>query len=298
MTVLFPTALPTAGWATTRGSRRVAADAAAVRTSPSTPAFNAPTSPNTPALNAPTAAGSAAPGPTAPSPSAPSPTAFAAAVADGIGDTEAAASAARFAAAEAVDAAWRAGASEAMEDVRRGLHLTTHPTNPLGIPLPRPTAETSPLPSAATLPQPPARDAGRDLTPRADTTLVVASGTTHHWSVAWVGDCRAYFLGDTDPATLLTTDHTIGRYLRDRGVPANPRLDLVVTTTARKGGHGVVHGSGPGRLVLLTNGVHRATDQATITHLARTTTDPAEAARALVALTQDDNAAAVVVDLR
>ncbi|NUT91432.1 MAG: hypothetical protein HOY78_05320 [Saccharothrix sp.] len=283
MTVLFPTALPTAGWATARGSRRVAADAAAVRTSPT----------------------------------ASSPTAFAAAVADGIGDTESAASAARFAAAEAVDSAWRAGASEAMEDVRRGLHLSTQPTNPLGVPLPRP--ETLPLPTTATLPPTPAHDIRRHLTPQptdptptpaetppapstrpGDTTLVVAAGTTHQWCVAWVGDCRAYFLptSDSPTATLLTTDHTIGRYLRDRGVTANPRLDLVVTTTARKGGHGLVRGSGPGRLVLLTNGVHRATDQATITHLARTTTDPAEAARALVALADEDNAAAVVVDLR
>jgi protein phosphatase len=270
MTVLFPTALPTAGWATARGARRVAADAAAVRTSP---------------------------------------TAFAAAVADGIGDTEAAASAARFAAAEAVDAAWRAGASEAMEDVRRGLHLSTQPTNPLGVPLPRP--ETRPLPTAATLPQPPPHDIRRALTPQpgdptpappSDTTLAVASGTTTRWCVAWVGDCRACFLPESEsgptPATLLTADHTIGQYLRERGVTANPRLDLVVTTTARKGGHGVVHGSGPGRLVLLTNGVHRATDQAAITHLARATTDPAEAARALVALADEDNAAAVVVDLR
>ncbi|MEJ2858386.1 MULTISPECIES: protein phosphatase 2C domain-containing protein [unclassified Saccharothrix] len=259
MTVLFPTALPTAGWATARGARRVAADAAAVRTSST----------------------------------AASPIAFAAAVADGIGDTEAAASAARFAVAEAVDAAWRAGVSEAMEDVRRALHVTALPTSPFAVPLPRPAAEN--------LPQTPAHDTGRPRAPQqdlGDTTLVVASGTTQHWSVAWVGDCRAYYLPDAGSTALLTTDHTIGQYLRDRGVPVNPRLDLVVTTTARKGGHSVVHGSGPGRLVLLTNGIHRTTDQAAITRLTRSTTDPAEAARALVAVAREDNAAAVVVDLR
>ncbi|WP_309111097.1 protein phosphatase 2C domain-containing protein [Saccharothrix sp.] len=258
MTVLPNTALPTAGWATARGARRVAADAAAVRTSP---------------------------------------TAFAAAVADGIGDTGAAASAARFAVAEAVDAAWRAGVleaagvSEAMEDVRRGLHESGLSTHPLDVPLPRPAGES--------LPQPPAPDVRRaHATGSGDTTLVVAAGGVPQWFVAWVGDCRAYFLPENGPATLLTTDHTVGRYLRDRGVDANPRLDLVVTTTARKGGHGVARGAGPGRLVLLTNGVHRATDEATVTRLARSATDPAEAARALVDVAVEDNAAAVVVDLR
>lgn len=256
MTVLPPTALPTAGWATARGARRVAADAAAVRTATA------------------------------------SPLAFAAAVADGIGDTEAAATAARLAAAEAVDAAWRSGVSEAMEEVRRGLHEAELPTHPIDVPLPRPAGDS--------LAQPPAPDVGRARTPRrsGDTTLVVAAGTAHQWSVAWVGDCRAYFLPENGPATLLTTDHTIGRYLRDRGVEANPRMDLVVTTTARKGGHGVVRGAGPGRLVLLTNGVHRCADHTAVARLARGAADPAEAARALVAVAAEDNAAAVVVDVR
>ncbi|GAA0223235.1 hypothetical protein GCM10010492_21750 [Saccharothrix mutabilis subsp. mutabilis] len=258
----------------------MAADAAAVRTAPAAWA------------DAARAAAATSPFPNATTRTTSCPVAFAVAVADGIGDTEAAATAARFAAAEAVDAAWRVGVSEAMEEVRRALHEAELATHPIALPLPRPARDS--------LAQPPAPDVGRAHTPKhsGDTTLAVAAGTAHQWSVAWVGDCRAYFLPDHGPATLLTTDHTIGRYLRDRGIEANPRMDLVVTTTARKGGHGVVRGAGPGRLVLLTNGVHRTTDHQAVTRLALSAADPAEAARALVAVAAEDNAAAVVVDVR
>lgn len=141
-----------------------------------------------------------------------------------------------------------------------------------------------------------------------DTTFAVAAGDAERgWSVAWVGDCRAYFVPPSPdtagPALPATADHTIGRYLRDRGVPAAPALDRVLTTTARKGEPGAAAGPpGPGRLVLVTNGVHHVLDAHAIARIARSVADPARAAGALVTAALDaggaDNAAAAVADLR
>ncbi|MEU6153294.1 protein phosphatase 2C domain-containing protein [Actinosynnema sp. NPDC047251] len=256
--------VPTTGWATAQGRRRVAADAATARTA--------------------TATGR-----------------FAIAVADGIGDIPEAVQAARLAVEVAADEAWGADVMGVPPAVRHALDRAT-PTVPISR---LPDEATAVIPSRVARPAPPS-DARSG-----DTTYVVAAGDRHHgWSVTWVGDCRAYFVPlvpDTPaghgPAVLLTADHTIGQYLRERGVNANPSLDRVVTTTARKGVPGYAAGPpGAGRLVLLTNGVHHQLDAEDIARIAASVGDPAEAARLLVAAALDsggtDNAAAAVADLR
>ncbi len=284
MTVLDHTVhdLPTTGWATARGGRRVPADTAAARTSPGR---------------------------------------FAIAVADGVGDTPEAVLAARLAVDAALDEAWAADVTGVPPAVR---HTLDSPTPPIAVPATRPAPDdTATRPGAE---PPTAADATKPTTTTSadpntftpadgtrvgDTTYAVAAGDARRgWSVVWVGDCRAYFVPlvpDTPaghgPALPLTTDHTIGQYLRDRDVRANPSFDRVVTTTARKGVPGITAGPpGAGRLVLLTNGVHHHVDPDMVAHIARTVPDPAAAAAALVAAAYEaggtDNAAAAVADLR
>ncbi|MBB5957952.1 serine/threonine protein phosphatase PrpC [Saccharothrix tamanrassetensis] len=292
MTVLDHVArpnLPTTGWATARGHRRVAADTAAARTSGDR---------------------------------------FAIAVADGIGDTPKSAAAARLVADGAVDAAWRTGVTGVVTAVRRALDQGTadHPTRPI---TGNPEDSTTVVPASRTPDDDPTLTLPADKTAEAaDDTVVVTAGRTsrtalgdatfvvaagdvaHGWSVTWVGDCRAYFVPlvpDTPagpaPAVPLTSDHTIGQYLRQRGVQASPNLDRVVASTARKGDPGSAYAPpGAGRLVLVTNGVHHLLDAHAIGRIARTVTDPAEAAGALVTAALDaggtDNAAAAIADLR
>ncbi|WP_433259807.1 hypothetical protein ACQPZF_21590 [Actinosynnema sp. CS-041913] len=296
--------LPTTGWATAQGRRREPADAAAARTS----------------------AGR-----------------FAIAVSDGIGDTPKAALAARRAVDTAIDTAWRSGVAEAPPAIRRTLDHTaaTAPIAVPTVRLPpddtttalrtAPVDQTSQAATTTTQRQaaltttqhqaaptgttqhqaaPTGTTPDRLPTPAGDTTFAVAAGDARGWAVAWVGDCRAYLVppapdasAGPDPAILLTADHTIGHYLRERGVQAHPGLDRVVTTTARKGDPALTHGpTAEGRLVLVTNGVHHHLDAHTIADITRTVADPAEAASALVAAALraggTDNAAAAVADLR
>ncbi|MBW4718381.1 PP2C family protein-serine/threonine phosphatase [Saccharothrix obliqua] len=268
MTALDHAVRRTTGWATARGHRRVPADAAAARTS----------------------AGR-----------------FAIAVADGVGDTAEAALAAQLAVTAAVDEAWAADTAGAPPAVRHALSGDA-PTIPVGR---SPDDGTPAIPTRRSHdgPAPPPRDIepgdGTGDLHTGDTTFAVAAGDAEHgWTVTWVGDCRAYFVPDTAAApVLLTADHTLGQYLRDRDVRAHPGMDHVVTTTARKGVPGFATGpAGAGRLVLLTNGVHHHLDAAAIARVAREVADPATAARVLVdaaiAAGGSDNAAATVADVR
>ncbi|MEU5692953.1 hypothetical protein [Actinosynnema sp. NPDC020468] len=288
--------VPGSGWARSRGPRRVNADAAAARTSAS---------------------------------------AFAVAVADGIGDSTQSAEVARLVADHAVASAWRRGARAAVDDVRHVLTagLPTAPVPRIGESRTVPNTpewpeedldahhdahfdaeftETALRPvTVATPPTPAPRDFAGHPVPGNDfarepvvgnAVFAVASGDARGWSVAWVGDCRAYFVPEHGPAVPLTHDHTMGQYLRDRGVHTGRNLDHVVTTTAREGDPGFVLGPrGRGRLALVTDGLHRVLSTDTIGHVVRTTTDPAAAAGALIAAAAAagtrDNACAVVVDL-
>ncbi|GAA3883187.1 hypothetical protein GCM10022243_54790 [Saccharothrix violaceirubra] len=276
MTVLDHRA-PSTGWATARNARRYRADAAAVRTSPH---------------------------------------AFAAAVADGIGDTPRAAEAARRFAEVALDAAWLHGPTAGIMAARRAAS-SPHPDEPALTAL-APARHAEPGPHRATTPGhdgPPLRlhrpaphlrpvpnrpAASPDDRPPGNAVLVVATGDHRGWSVAWAGDARAYLVTDGD-AIPLTTDHTVGRYFRDRGADPGPRLDHVVTSTVRSGAIGTTHGRSTGRLVLVTDGVHRVLDAATLGRVTRAVADPADAAGALLdaarAAGTTDDCAAVVLDL-
>ena len=138
-----------------------------------------------------------------------------------------------------------------------------------------------------------------------DAALVVALGPRpgeRWWTVAWVGDCRAY---RRDGAVLrqITRDHTVGAHLRGFGIAARPALDHVLTTSVRtvgKGEVGVVTVAAPDGLLLVTDGVHRSVPAAQLAAVtgaeapveARTAWLLDAAARAGTS----DNATALVVD--
>ncbi|MFR9802503.1 PP2C family protein-serine/threonine phosphatase [Pseudonocardia sp. RS010] len=189
---------------------------------------------------------------------------LAVAVADGVGDTDLAARAARVAADVATTMAPLAGSREALLA---------------------------------------ARDAVRLEPDDADAVMVVAAGLPGGgWSVSWVGDCRALLVTDRGVARL-THDHTVAQWLRDRGKDALPEWEHVVMTTVGSAGPDTLgHVRGPaaqGTLVLVSDGVHRPLDDATIAFLVRRAVTPARAARDLVdaalAAGGRDNASAAVV---
>jgi PPM family protein phosphatase len=122
------------------------------------------------------------------------------------------------------------------------------------------------------------------------------------WTVAWVGDCRAW---SWDGSTLhpLTHDHTVAAEMRAAGVDVAPRLEHVLTTSVRtvRGATeiGLTAAPAPRALVLASDGVHRALDPARLAALvahvpagllARTLVDGAREADT------HDNATALVVD--
>lgn len=193
---------------------------------------------------------------------------LAVAVADGVGDSEAAGFAARLVADHAV----RVAALEGRPDVAL---LAAHDL----------------LTST------------RDLVP-GDAAAVVAlapGGDDPRWRVAWVGDCRA-LAWDGRALRTLTADHTVAAELRARGLHAHPRMEHVLTTTVRTAGPqevGVAVVDDPGILLLVSDGVHRSvTGWATAAVLAGSGS-AAERAERIVGLATaggaTDNATAVVV---
>jgi serine/threonine protein phosphatase PrpC len=192
------------------------------------------------------------------------------AVADGIGDSTGAAYAARLAAETASTTAGWAGTTGAIAAAGRVVRVA------------RSTGETT-----------------------GDAVLVVAAADREGWSVSWVGDCRAYLVRPSGPAQRLTSDHTIGEFLRVSRARAARHWDHVVTTTAsnvKRRDVGSVRG-GPldGRLVLCTDGVHRVLDDHAIAHAVRGIADPVVAARRVVDMAlmkgTRDNAGVAVADL-
>lgn len=169
-----------------------------------------------------------------------------AAVADGIGDTEAAALAARG----AVDVA---------------VHIVATGGGPLA----------AVLAAAAAV---------RSSRAAADAVMVVAAARTDGgWDVAWVGDTAA-LLHDGRVVRPVTHEHTVAAQLRAQGVRAAPRWDHVVTTslrTARPDEIGVVS-CPPGTLLLLSDGVHRALEPGEIAGIVSGSPDPERAAQRLV----------------
>lgn len=190
------------------------------------------------------------------------------AVADGVGDSPAAAHAARI----AVDHAVRT----AVLDGRADLAVLAARDVLLGAGLPGDAALTVALGPDARLAEP-------------------------TWTVAWVGDVRAFAL--TAGALLpLTREHTVGAGMRAAGVAVADHLDHVLTTSVRTVRGAVEVGltaiAAPAALVLATDGVHRAlTPEALAATCARVPVPGL--ARALVdaagAAGTRDNATALVV---
>ncbi|MDL5154387.1 serine/threonine protein phosphatase [Actinomycetospora termitidis] len=190
------------------------------------------------------------------------------AVADGVGDSPAAARAARIAADHAV--------RTAVLDGRADLAVLAARDVLLGAGLPGDAALTVALGPDARLAEP-------------------------TWTVAWVGDVRALAVVDGRPQPL-TRDHSVGAAMRAAGVEVAPRMDHVLTTSVRTVRGAVEIGltviAEPDALVLATDGVHRALDPDTLAGLCAAV-PAAHLPRALVAAATaadtHDNATALVV---
>lgn len=192
-------------------------------------------------------------------------------VADGIGDHLPAARAARLAAAVAARVATASSATEGILAAQRELHAQLA------------VAEADCVAVVATLPA-----ADRPGAPV---------------DIAWVGDCRAY-LWNGRVLEQLTVDHTLAEFYRDHEIATTPRMEHVVldsVRTARPAGIGRARAAA-GRLLLCTDGVHKALDIARIKAML-SDDGPAGGTAALLVETAGrlggtDNATAAVIDRR
>ncbi|HEY2192625.1 MAG TPA: serine/threonine protein phosphatase [Actinomycetospora sp.] len=198
---------------------------------------------------------------------------LAVAVADGVGDSAAAALAARAAADHAVRVAALDGRADLAVLAARDVLLAAGPVI--------------------------AGDAALSV------ALGPAPGSVHApWSLAWVGDCRAWSW-DGRALHPLTHEHTVAAEMRAAGVAVAPGLEHVLTTSVRtvRGATevGLTAVPAPVSLVLASDGVHRGLDPVRLAGLvahvpaaalARTLVDTARAAGS------HDNATALVVDSR
>lgn len=131
--------------------------------------------------------------------------------------------------------------------------------------------------------------------------IVAAARADGGWDLAWVGDAVA-LLHDGRVVRPVTRQHTVAAMLRGQGLRAASRWDNVVTTSLRTGGGPDRIGTAscpPGTLVLLTDGVHRALEPGEIAGIVTGAPDAARAAHRLVdaALTAGsrDNVTAAVL---
>jgi serine/threonine protein phosphatase PrpC len=216
---------------------------------------------------------------------------IAAAVADGIGDSEESAWVAQVGADQAAEVAVRRGsAAHAVREARsrRNLHH-------LGYPDYDPEWDYWPGEGDAVL-----------------AVAVVQPGAAAV-QIAWTGDCRVYRLGHTDVLEQITTDHTRGEQLRqlgflDRDAPPCA-ADSVVTSRLACGpiGTALVPVELTRRLLLCSDGVGKQLDAAVIGLDLGTADHAAEAANWLAVdadvdgvddqRTRSDNITAVVIDL-
>ena len=152
---------------------------------------------------------------------------LAVAVADGVGDSEDAAFAARLVADHAVRVAALEGRPDTAVLATHDLLVSTH-----------------------------------DLVP-GDAAAVVALAPGDgdpRWRLAWVGDCRAMAF-DGRTLRTLTADQTIAATLRARGLAVHPRFEHVLVTSVRTVGPqevGIAVAPDPGILLLVSDGVHRS----------------------------------------
>lgn len=185
-------------------------------------------------------------------------------VADGVGDTEAAARAARLAADVAAVAAVADGAHAAVLAAQRALAADDE---------------------------------------SGDAVLVVAVPDTLSCDVAWVGDCRAYH-SNGRVLEQITVDHTVAEHWRARGGAVVPRMEHQVTTSVRTTTPdriGVSRtGLTTGRLLLCSDGVHKPLPANELRATIDLQERPERVAALLVAAAGAagglDNATALVVD--
>jgi protein phosphatase len=148
------------------------------------------------------------------------------AVADGVGDTEGSARAARLATTTAADVAARVGPVRAVLAAQRAL---------------------------------------RDDPAAGDCVLVVATAEPHcgRFRIAWAGDARAWAWRSGE-LHQLTMDHTLAEYFRVRGQNPAPALEHLVTVsvrTAREEEIGRTEAHCPEGLLLTSDGVHKPLDR-------------------------------------
>ena len=147
-----------------------------------------------------------------------------------------------------------------------------------------------------------AQVAVRDDDAAGDACLVVArhfsddDGDGYH--IAWTGDVRAYSW-DGHTLTQLTTDHSVAEYFGSRGLPVQPRMAHMVTTTVRTAGRievGTATVRGPVMLLLTSDGVHKHVPHGVMGVIMRDSRDPANSlVDAAIASGGTDNATALVV---
>lgn len=144
--------------------------------------------------------------------------------------------------------------------------------------------------------------------PSADSVVVVAVCPTPDriggpCDIAWVGDCRAYHWNGR-VLHQITSDHTVAEMMNARGITVAPRMHHMVTTSARTVqpeavGHGIT-GTGAGRWLLSTDGVHKTLPMTEIKQILADADSASTAADALVeaAITAGatDNTTALVFD--
>jgi protein phosphatase len=146
--------------------------------------------------------------------------------------------------------------------------------------------------------------AGRSIAGDAALTVALGPGAGTAgtaWTVAWVGDCRAWSFDGRD-LHLLTHDHTVAAEMRAAGVAVAGHLEHVLTTSVRsvRGATeiGLTAVPAPAALVLASDGVHRGLDPARLAGLVAHVPAPA-LARTLVDTARaggtHDNATALVV---
>jgi protein phosphatase len=134
------------------------------------------------------------------------------------------------------------------------------------------------------------------------------------WDIVWCGDVRAYVRSPDGQLLQWTVDHTDGQVLRERATTDTERelasqFDHVVTThlaTVTRTSLGSVNVPGPhdhgghGRLLLTTDGVHKALPPSSIARAASLFRDPQVCAQRLVTAAiragSRDNATALVAD--
>ncbi|MEV5647038.1 serine/threonine protein phosphatase [Nocardia sp. NPDC052254] len=146
--------------------------------------------------------------------------------------------------------------------------------------------------------------------PSADSCMVVAVGPTPDrvdgpCDIAWVGDCRAYHWNGR-VLHQVTSDHTVAEMMSARGVTVAPRMHHLVTTSARTVrpeavGHGIT-GTGIGRWLLSTDGVHKTLAMTDIKRILAESDSAAVAADTLadsaIRAGATDNTTALVFDHR